>query len=58
VTTDYGAVAVKVGFREDTDYTVQPEFEDCHHLAQTTGQPLKTIHQAALTAYSQSRCYP
>lgn len=51
VETPYGPVAVKVGSREGQVLNAQPEYEDCRRLAETSGQPLKLIQQAALLAW-------
>ncbi len=47
VRTPYGTVRVKVA----PDGAASPEYEDCRHLAQSTGTPLKEILAAAAAAY-------
>lgn len=54
VTTSFGTVPVKVGYRDGKIYTIQPEYEDCRRLALASGQPLKTIQAAALQAFKET----
>jgi uncharacterized protein (TIGR00299 family) protein len=51
VETPWGPVGVKTGMRAGHIVNVAPEFDDCAQLARSTGIPLKTIYQHAITAY-------
>lgn len=50
VETPYGVVRVKVAKSGNRIINAAPEYEDCLHLAKTTGTPLKKIYSAALGA--------
>jgi uncharacterized protein (DUF111 family) len=51
VTTEWGAVRVKVGLRGGEELNAAPEFEDCRRLAESHDVPLKRVIEAALQAY-------
>jgi pyridinium-3,5-bisthiocarboxylic acid mononucleotide nickel chelatase len=61
VQTAYGAVRVKVAWRGDRSPTtminIQPEYEDCAHIARQHHLPWRTVHQMALQTWytEQSR---
>lgn len=52
VTTEWGAVGVKVAERNGNVINVAPEFGDCRALAEASGAPLKKIYQAAMNAWN------
>lgn len=54
VQTPWGAVRVKVGFREGRDVQAAPEFEDCRKISGEQNVPLKRVQEAALQAYRQN----
>ena len=51
VTTPWGSVRVKIGFRGTEEFNAAPEFEDCRALAEEHGIPLKRVLEAAQQAY-------
>ncbi|MFQ3582000.1 nickel pincer cofactor biosynthesis protein LarC [Chloracidobacterium validum] len=55
VTTAVGQVRVKVATLADGTEKISPEYEDCRHLAEATGQPLWQIYAAASEAYEKQR---
>lgn len=52
VMTEHGEINLKIGYRGDKIYNVQPEYEDCAAIAQQTGKPWQAIAQLALEKYS------
>jgi len=50
VQTPYGAVTVKIGSLGGETLQVSPEFESCKSLSEQTGQPIRTIYEAAAAA--------
>ena len=53
VETEFGAVTVKLGYKGDRLLQIAPEFESCRALSGSSGQPLRAIYAAALTAFEQ-----
>jgi len=51
VQTDYGEIAVKVGYLGDQALTASPEYEDCRLAAQQHGATLKQVYAAAVAAF-------
>ncbi len=51
VETPFGSVRVKIGRVGGQVVNAQPEFEDCRHLAEKAGVPLKRVIAEALAAY-------
>ena len=51
VTTPYGDIRIKVGFRNNETYNAAPEFEDCRTAAAKHNVPVKQVQQAAIAAY-------
>lgn len=51
VTTPYGEVSVKLGYRGEQLVQVAPEFESCKTLAEKAGRPLREVYRAAEAAY-------
>jgi pyridinium-3,5-bisthiocarboxylic acid mononucleotide nickel chelatase len=51
VSTPHGSVRLKISGSQGRIYTVAPEHEDCKNLALESGLPLKSVYDAALTAY-------
>lgn len=47
VETPFGPVRIKVAQIAPGQLQAKPEFEDCRHLAETTGTPLRTVTAAA-----------
>ena len=56
VTTDYGAVSIKLAYRpgHSAPINAHPEFEDCAALARRHQIPWQVVHQAALAAWINS----
>ena len=52
VATEFGEVTIKLGLKQGRIVQAAPEFESCRALSEASGQPLKTIYQAALNAFS------
>jgi uncharacterized protein (TIGR00299 family) protein len=52
VETDFGVIRVKTGSWRGEEWNAAPEFEDCRRAAAAFDVPLKTVMQAALTAWS------
>lgn len=50
VTTEHGAVRVKLASRPDGRVTAAPEHEDVARLARERGRPLREVYEAALRA--------
>ncbi len=50
VPTEFGEIAVKLGFRQGRLLQLAPEFESCRAAATHTGQPLRLIYAAATRA--------
>ncbi len=53
VATAYGQVRVKVGRLAGEELNAQPEFEDCRRAAGEHQVALKTVQQAAMSAYRE-----
>lgn len=51
VATEYGDVTLKLGRKGDAVVHAAPEFESCREAARRTGQPLRTIYEAAMRAW-------
>jgi uncharacterized protein (TIGR00299 family) protein len=55
VDTEYGSVAVKLGWQGALLRNLAPEHADCKALALTAGVPLKAVYAAALAAARRDR---
>ncbi len=55
VTTDYGAVRVKVGLLAGSEVRAWPEYDDCAALATRNGVSLWDVQRAALAAHARPR---
>ncbi len=53
VQTEFGLIRVKTGSWRGEEWNAAPEFEDCRRAAAAFDVPLKTVMQAALTAWSK-----
>ncbi len=51
VSTKWGAVRVKVGYRGERVMNVAPEFEDCRAVAESLSVPVKRVLEAAVQGY-------
>jgi uncharacterized protein (TIGR00299 family) protein len=51
VSTEWGPVRLKVGYRGEEEFNAAPEFEDCRALAEKNGVPVKRVIEAALQSY-------
>lgn len=51
VTTPWGPVRIKRGLRGGEELNAAPEFEDCRHIAEAQGVPLKRVLETALQIY-------
>lgn len=51
VLTPYGNVRVKVARQQEQVFNIQPEYEDCARLAQSTKTTWSEVHQAAIWAW-------
>ena len=58
VQTEFGDVAVKVGFKGDKLLQVAPEFESCRKIATANGKPLRLIYEAAIHAFRSEKGKP
>lgn len=47
VTTRYGIIKVKIGYRDGKIYTVSPEFEDCKRAADISNASIADVYEAA-----------
>ena len=54
VATEFGEVTIKLGVKSGRVVQIAPEFESCRALSEKSGQPLKAIYQAALSAFATS----
>ncbi|HEV7866841.1 MAG TPA: nickel insertion protein [Chthoniobacteraceae bacterium] len=52
VTTEFGEVTVKLGLKGDRVVQIAPEFDSCQAVAKRTGEPLRSIYEAALRAFA------
>lgn len=50
VTTEYGAVWVKLATAPDGTINIAPEYDDCRRVARAREVPLKLVYQAAIAA--------
>jgi len=55
VTTEYGAVRIKVASIDGRDANFVPEFEDCRRLAEEKGVPLKEVMAAATRRFLEGK---
>ncbi len=51
VTTEFGEVTIKLGFKGDELLQIAPEFESCRAVSEASGQPLRIIYAAALAVF-------
>jgi pyridinium-3,5-bisthiocarboxylic acid mononucleotide nickel chelatase len=51
VRTAFGEVTVKLGLRAGKVLQIAPEFESCRAASEKSGQPLRTIYEAATRSY-------
>ena len=58
VETPYGPVRVKLGRRGEQVLNAQPEFDDCHQLAQERKVPVKEVWAAAVAAWRKEPAKP
>jgi hypothetical protein len=54
VQTPYGAVRMKIGRKAGRVLTASPEFQDCRRLAQEAGVALRTVMDAARSAWERT----
>jgi pyridinium-3,5-bisthiocarboxylic acid mononucleotide nickel chelatase len=54
VQTDFGVIHIKSGSWQGEEWNAAPEFEDCRRAAAAFDVPLKTVMQAAITAWRAS----
>ena len=57
VECEYGAVRVKIAYRDGAVLKFKPEYEDCRALAQQHGVTIQTVRRAALNSYQSSPEY-
>jgi pyridinium-3,5-bisthiocarboxylic acid mononucleotide nickel chelatase len=55
VTTPYGDIRIKIGSRDGEIFNAAPEFEDCRTAAAKHNVAIKTVQQAATSAYLQTK---
>jgi pyridinium-3,5-bisthiocarboxylic acid mononucleotide nickel chelatase len=55
VTTPYGDIRIKIGSRNGEIFNAAPEFEDCRTAATKHNIAIKTVQQAATSAYLQAK---
>jgi len=53
VATEFGEVTVKLGLKAGQVVQVAPEFASCRAVSEKSGQPLRTIYEAATRAFAQ-----
>jgi uncharacterized protein (TIGR00299 family) protein len=58
VQTDFGVIHVKTGSWQGEEWNAAPEFEDCRRAAAAFDVPLKTVMQAAMTAWRTRSATP
>jgi pyridinium-3,5-bisthiocarboxylic acid mononucleotide nickel chelatase len=51
VETEFGVINIKTGSWQGEEWNAAPEFEDCRRAAAAFDVPLKTVMQAAMTAW-------
>jgi uncharacterized protein (TIGR00299 family) protein len=51
VETDFGVIHIKTGSWQGEEWNAAPEFEDCRRAAAAFDVPLKTVMQAAMSAW-------
>ena len=54
VQTEFGEITLKLGLLNSEVVQVAPEFESCRAVSERSGQPLRSIYQAALAAYPKA----
>ncbi len=54
VSTPFGEIAVKLGLKGGRVVQVAPEFESVRRAAEQSGQPLRTVHDAAVRVWQAS----
>jgi hypothetical protein len=50
VTTEFGAIVVKLGLHDGKVVQAAPEFESCHAASERSGNPLRVVYDAAKVA--------
>jgi len=55
VQTEFGVIQIKTGSWQGEEWNAAPEFEDCRRAAAAFDVPLKTVMQAAMTAWHLRR---
>lgn len=55
VPTAFGEITVKLGLRGEEMVQIAPEFESCRAASERTGQPLRSIYDAALEAFRKKQ---
>ncbi len=55
ISTPYGKVKLKIGYRDQTIFNVQPEYEDCAAIARQSGEPWQAIAQQVLQLWQASQ---
>lgn len=55
VSTKFGDVTVKIGFLNNGEFNVVPEYEDCKKIAQREKIPVKEVYNEVLGAIQKSR---
>lgn len=55
VETPYGNVSIKVAYRDQAVWNVQPEYEDCVRIAKDQDLPWWQIQQLAISQWNQSQ---
>ena len=54
VETEFGPIAIKLGFLNGRMVAAKPEFADCSAAAQKYGAPLRAVQSAAMTAFNNA----
>jgi hypothetical protein len=55
VSTVWGDVSVKVGTFAGETVSVSPEYDECRHVADAAGVPVKRVYEAAIGAFEQEQ---
>ncbi|MGB2926149.1 MAG: nickel pincer cofactor biosynthesis protein LarC [Limnothrix sp.] len=58
VVTPHGDIQIKIGYRGDKIFNVQPEYEDCAAIARQTGEPWQAIAQLTLEQWRNKKDAP
>ena len=58
ITTEFGAVGIKVGEKDGRMVTASPEYEDCKKAANNHAVPIRLVYETALAAFRKQNARP